>query len=190
MATWQADVERFATVRMRELPKLDPDREVTIVALPGEVKVVKTRRGDRMAFAQLEDVDASVECVFFSEPWARSQRAIQAGEPVVVTGKLEISAEGEAKIRASAAELLSAMRERATREIRFTLSVGDLAGSRLDRFKELLAANPGACTTRVSLAADGVEAELTLPDLPTAPVAALVEGAQTLFGRADVVVLS
>ena len=79
MQAHQGDVARFASgplSGLRARVSATPMLEVRLVVLPTEIRKTKTRRGDRMAFVRLEDVDAgSIECVFFSDPWARSQRA-------------------------------------------------------------------------------------------------------------------
>src|SRR5690606_666952 len=71
MEAFGAEVKRHATCGIRALGEVEQESEVRIVGVPAEVKVVKTRRGDRMAFVRLEDADGAVECVFFSEPWLR-----------------------------------------------------------------------------------------------------------------------
>jgi DNA polymerase III alpha subunit len=141
-----------------------------------------------MAFVRLEDADRAVECVFFAEAYARSARALESQEPVLVIGKVE--AGDEVKIVANAAEPLSDLRARIIREVRFQLDVRDLSGDRLDRFLELLQAQRGSCRTRLVMRMGGrIEAELQLPQHPVEPSTAMEESVTALFGRPDVVAL-
>lgn len=184
------DVGRFATLPIGRLDELDADTDVRVLGIPGEVRTVKTRTGDRMAFVQLEDVDASVECTFFSGAWARSQRTIDAGAPVLITGGLE-SRDGELKIRVKSAELLSDVRARTTREITFTLTAEELSEGRLERFAKMLKEHPGTCAARLVVQVPGrFQATLGLPHISLHAGAPLEEHLLSLFGRHDAVVLS
>jgi DNA polymerase-3 subunit alpha len=184
------DVERFASRAIRDLEELRPDSEVRLVGLPADVRTVKTKNGDRMAFVQLEDTDAAIECTFFSQAWARSQRTVESGVPILVTGTLE-NRDGELKLRANAAELLSEVRVRNTREVTFVLRADELVEHRLQRFIELLRESHGPCPARVVIDVPGrFRARLGLPRMSVDPGAALEERVLALFGRADAVVLS
>jgi DNA polymerase-3 subunit alpha len=184
------DVARYASVDTKGLAAVPADQEVRILGIPVDVRTIKTRRGDRMAFVKLEDTHGTVECVFFSEAWGRSQKAIAAAAPVLVVGRLEGRAD-ELKIRAGTAELLSDIRSRSTNEVHFHLGLRDLDGERLARFATLLRERRGGCRARVILRQPGAfEAELCLPDLPVDPGTELEEAAHVLFGRSDVVALS
>jgi DNA polymerase III alpha subunit len=131
-----------------------------------------------------------IECVFFSEPWSRSQRALQNGKAVLVTGRVE-GGEDEPKILATSAELLSEVRARSTTEVRFHLAIEELDGDRLDRFVALLRKQRGPCRARLVVQRRGrFEAELDLPQHPVDPGTALEEDVQGLFGRGDVVALA
>ena len=161
-------------------------RAIGIVA---DLRIVRTRRNDRMAFVRLEDAEGSIECVFFADAYTRSFRALEQSEPVLVTGRLETGAD-ERKIVASSAELLSDVRARTTREVQFTLDVRDLTGDRLERFLQVLTAERGGCRSRLILRSRGkYEAELLLPQLPVEPSTTLQESLVARFGRPDVVQL-
>ena len=104
-----------------------------------------------MGFVSVVDERAGVECVFFSDAWALSERVLTAGVPILVRGKLEKShREGEetCKIIAESAELLSDVRERRTRAVHLLLEQAELM-PRLSDLSELLTQTPG--TTPVHL---------------------------------------
>ncbi|MEN0066848.1 MAG: DNA polymerase III subunit alpha [Myxococcota bacterium] len=185
-----ADVARYATATLSELAAHAEADEVRIIAMSVDVRTVRTKRNDKMAFVRLEDAKASIESVFFSEPWARSQRAIESGEPVLVTGQVELTGD-EVKFRARSAESLTDVRARMTREVRFILDLDDLNGDRLDQFRDLLRSQKGGCRSTLVVRAEGrFEAELQLPELPVEPSPNLEQCVQALFGRLDVVALS
>jgi DNA polymerase-3 subunit alpha len=192
----QAHADDVVRYRARTIPQLlqgeggtDEDDTVRVLGIVVDTRIVRTRRMDRMAFVRLEDAEASIECVFFAEAFARSMRALEQQEPILVTGRLEAGAD-ERKIVASSAELLSEVRARTTREVQFTLDVDDLSGERLERFIAVLASQRGGCRSRLVLASRGrYEAELALPSLPVEPSTALQESVVALIGRPGVVQL-
>ncbi len=190
MQAHEADVARYATATLSQLAEHVDADEVRVIAMSVDTRVVRTKRGDKMAFVRLEDARASIEGVFFSEPWARSQRAVEAGEPILVTGEVELNGD-EVKFRARSAETLTDVRARMTREVRFVLELADLHGDRLDEFRKLLQDQRGTCRSMLVVRAEGrFEAELQLPELPVEPSPNLEQCVQALFGRLDVVALS
>ncbi len=191
MQAHTADVERYASCpAVARLAEHIGAEEVRVMGLPVDVRVVTTRRNDKMAFVQLEDAGGSVECVFFPEPWARSQRAIEANEPVLVTGTVEENSDG-AKLMGRSAETLSDIRGRMTREVRFELDICDLEGDRLERFLHLLREQRGSCRSCLMVRVDGrFQALLQLPDLPVEPSTGMEEQVHALFGRPGVVELT
>jgi DNA polymerase-3 subunit alpha len=195
MQSHAKDVARFASgtiasLRQPAARSAPAEAEVRVIGLPSDVRVVKTRRGDRMAFVKVEDDTGWIEAVFFPEVWGRSQRAVQAQKAILVTGAIEISND-ETKLRANGAELLSDLRIRTTKEVRFSLHTRELEGDRLERFIQVLKKMRGGCRTRLALRSLGrFEVEVDLPGYPVEPGTELDEAVQTLFGRPDAVVLS
>jgi DNA polymerase-3 subunit alpha len=190
MQTHGADVKRYACTPVAELSQVRADQEVRVLGLVVSTRIVKTKRNDKMAFVELEDAGGAVECVFFADAWASSQRAIEAADGAVcVTGKVEASADG-VKIIARTAERLTDVRTRSVKAVSFRLTPAELEGDRLDRFLEALDELRGDVDSRLFVTVPGrYEAELRLPRR-VEPSVALEEQMTTLFGRVDVVALS
>ena len=190
MQAHHTDVSRYASEKLSGLADVRAD-EVRVLAMVSDVRTInaKGRRDSKMAFVRVEDEEASVECVFFPDAWARSQRALESGEPVLITGKLEHGE--EVKIMGKTAEPLTEVRARTTREVRFLFELPELSGAKLRSFREVLEGQRGGCRSRVVLRKEGrYEAELLLPDLPVEPSTRMEESVHALFGRNDIVALS
>jgi DNA polymerase-3 subunit alpha len=182
MEAFEADVQRFATAPLHLLSTVQAEGDVRVIGVPGDVRVVKTKRGDRMAFVQLEDARMAVECVFFSEPWTRSQTALKAGGPVLVTGRIEASSEG-VKILATTAEPLEELRSRFFRRVTIKLRAEDCEPDKVDRLKALLEAERGSCELTVIVSRAGrYVAKFGLAG-GVVPSRALEEGVAVLLGR-------
>lgn len=68
-----------------------PKTEVKLGGLVSELREVTTKKGSRMAFAQVEDMNGKVEAIFFPDTYTAVQeilkQAIAEGEPVILGGK-------------------------------------------------------------------------------------------------------
>ena len=97
--------------------------ETSIGGIVAACRLLKTRKGDRMAVFTLDDAVGSVEVVVFPETYQRSAEVIETGRLVLVRGKVE---RDEETVRLLAAEVapLDSVRERATREIAIRVSAG------------------------------------------------------------------
>lgn len=189
MQAHERDVMRFASGPMKLLPTMKGLDEVRVMGLVVDQRTTRTRRGDKMAFVRLEDHESSVEITFFSDALARSRAALDQSGPVLVVGSLEVR-DDEVKILATSAETLTALRERTTRVVRFTVDLDELLGEQLQRFYDILKSQRGACDSLLVVRRGGkYEAELRLPEHPVAPSAEMEESVHALFGRPDVVAL-
>ena len=93
---------------------IEPD--TSIGGIIAACRLLKTRKGDRMAVFSIEDAQGSVEVIAFPEAYQRSASLIDAGTLVLVRGKLE---RDEESVRILASEIvpLESVRERLTREV-------------------------------------------------------------------------
>ena len=72
-----------------------------------EVKSFTTKKGDKMAVIQLEDLSGDYEVVVFPEVFTQSEDTIQVGKVVAVKGFEEEAPDGTMQITASAVALYS-----------------------------------------------------------------------------------
>ena len=184
-------VARIASGSIPDLSGMTDEKEVAIAGMVSAFRAVKTRRGSRMAFVTLEDEHGSVECVFFSDPFLRSQKALAEGQPLLVRGKLE-RGEDSVKVLAESAELLSEVRERSTRAVALRVDAQEVDDSRRAALIQLLRGSPGSCELTLHVRFPGrAVAVLRLPEaLRVVPDDTFMQGLETLFRRPDVARLS
>ena len=70
------DLSRFITCSCAELNEGHDGRNVTLVGMLASIRTTVTKKGDRMAFVQLEDMQGQCEAVFFPETYTKSARSI------------------------------------------------------------------------------------------------------------------
>lgn len=162
------DIERMRITLIERLNGVQAEKDIGILGMVSTLKIVKTKKGDKMAFAQLEDLSGSVEVIFFPEAFSRSQAALSSDQPVVVRGKVERKEDG-AKLLADSAEAADTVRERTTSRVVVSLPSHAITAERIHKFKELLTRNKGRCELRLWLQEAGLfRAPLRMPDWPVA----------------------
>jgi DNA polymerase-3 subunit alpha len=92
----------------------------TMAGIVSGCRIVKTRKGDRMAVFMLEDQVGSVEVVVYPEPYKQFASFIENDRMVVVTGRVEVDEE-RAKMRATDVKDLKAVTERLVKEVCVTM---------------------------------------------------------------------
>jgi DNA polymerase-3 subunit alpha len=142
------EVDRYASCRIAHLAALPSDKEVSVAGMPSSMKVIRTKRGDKMAFVSLEDDTGDVECIFFSEPYSNSMKVLKSGRPIMLKGRMDSKGD-EPKILAESVELLSELRERGTKEVQISLKAHELNDKSVAAFEKLLLASPGRCPVRM-----------------------------------------
>jgi DNA polymerase-3 subunit alpha len=189
MDAYRADQDRFGSGRLASLRDLPGGNEVRVLAVPTDVRVVKTKRGDKMAFVQIDDGTACIEAVFFSDAWARSAAAVGTDGPVLVHAEIESSEDG-IKLRASGAEPLEEVRARTYRSATLRLKVDELTHERLTKLRTLFVSERGDCALTVTVHAPGrYLATFDLPSRRVAPSRAFEDGVAAVLGRFDALVL-
>ncbi len=97
LSRYREDLYRLATVSTAEIPELPEGSEVALGGLIAGIKKIITRKGDNMAFLDVEDLTGTVEVVVFPRTYLQNRLAIREDEVVLVKGKVSGSGE-EAKI--------------------------------------------------------------------------------------------
>ncbi len=103
-------------------PMARSGEDVAVGGIVSAVRALKTRKGDPMAVATIEDRHGSLEVVVFPETFKACRPLIEVGTLVVVRGKLERDEEA-ARVLASDVQPIGSVRERLAREMAITLAM-------------------------------------------------------------------
>ena len=162
----RGEVSRFVR---RSLDRLEPQRDLQLLA--GLVTATRTKitgRG-KMAFVTLDDGTTPQEVAVYAEVLETERGKIREDEVLIVEGKVskdDFAGEGKVRVTAERILTLAEARGRFARELRLSLN-GQVSKDRsaAQRLKTLLAAyTPGACPVRISYRNDEAQCELSLGD--------------------------
>jgi DNA polymerase III subunit alpha len=141
---FQNELNRYTTTTIAECVQAQRSRDIMVGATVAGLREFITRRGDRMAFATLQDRSDEIDAVVFSDLYLEAEELLKGDEPIWIKGTLERS-DNSSKIILSKkkgnAKILSLRYayEALGREIHIHLnSGGRMPQDRVSRFRALL----------------------------------------------------
>lgn len=179
----EKDIRRFTTADTATLEERADKSEIKICGIVATMKELMTKKGDRMAFATLEDLVGSVEVVVFPEVFAKASEYLKSDDPLLVTGTID-KGEKSAKIMASDVVPLRDVTARQTSRVIFALQGDGLDRYRLEELKAIMLRHPGTCKATLTIdIPDQCRATIALPDsCMVAPSDELTVEVKNLFG--------
>jgi DNA polymerase-3 subunit alpha len=138
LARYQEEIERITRVDTSALSTLQSGDEIKICGLVSGLKEINTKKGDRMAFLNLEDMKGFVEVILFPEVFKAALPHLRGGDPIIVRGILELS-EDHVKIRGLEVKPLSeASSSLPPKPVHLTIPLSSLTQSRLADLKKII----------------------------------------------------
>ena len=81
--------------------KLQPDKIITIAGMVSTLRLMNTRRGDRMAFIRLSDRSGSMEVAVFSDVYRENSSLLKKDQLLIIEGEVSVDDfTGDYKVRA------------------------------------------------------------------------------------------
>lgn len=186
LAAFAEVLDHCASARTNTLQTLGDKQPVRLGGVVAALREVTTRRGTRMAFVTLEDLQGTVEVVVFSEAYEGARELLQSDRPIFVVGTTDINEEN-VKVICDSLFPLDEAPARITKQIRFRVAAQEANAERLQQLKQILGRFPGECPAFLHVTIpEKSETILSLPPaLRVLPSAALTRAVTELFG-ADV----
>jgi DNA polymerase-3 subunit alpha len=175
------ELSRWANATCARLAALTEPAEVTIGGLITSLRLIKTRRGDRMATFVLEDLDGSVEVLIFPETYKKVGARLAEDEIVMVKGKAEPVDDGKTRLLCSELQLLEDAKRTDARHVRVEVRSWDK--DKAQRLRDILESHRGDCPVTLGLRAGGYDVVMhTMPGLSVRPDRAFSDEIGALFG--------
>jgi DNA polymerase-3 subunit alpha len=127
---------------------------VTVGGMIAECKRIRTRKGDPMMFATLDDLEGQVELLVFNSAYAQNAEKVDTDRVVIVRGRVDHKEQGEIKLVAQDVEAFEPTREEVAQAAaaaaaepvlrRLTVHVSPgVPDSFLEELKEIVGHHPG-----------------------------------------------
>jgi len=186
------DLARFTDTTATQIEGKE-GREVRVGGLLTMLRETRTRRGKRMGFGTLEDLEGSFELVIFTQSYEEHLELLRlakdGGEegngpiPLVVSGNLEA---GESpKILVRSIGRLADAEKTLTSKLRLRVKEPEVTRDRLLALRKVLGQHPGDCTVHIHITIPGESETIVSVGAVRGvrPTDALLSEVNALFGR-------
>ncbi len=119
-------------------------KEVLLGGIIGAIKQVKTRKGDFMAYLELEDLAGMIEVTVFPELFRNNLLEIVPEAEMIVRGRLEIE-EDTRKLIASDVIPMKNARELLSQQLKVHIYLPGMENEKIDRLKSIVEQYRGDC---------------------------------------------
>ena len=188
LARYETAISRFGTATTTSLADVADGKEATLCGIISTVRNMTTKKGDRMAYFQLEDLLGLVEVIAFPDLYKSAGALITPESVVQVTGTVDRAEKG-IRLKGIRLESLTELRARAVTRINIRLDESPGALSRLGQLEQVLRRHPGLASIYLTfcLPSDGVEADMSaLPHLTALPNESFIAEVEEVLGRGSV----
>ncbi len=142
---FKGEVKRFATCSIQDLFKLQDKSQVKVAGVIENLKMKRTKKGDRMAILSLEDQTGATQVIIFPEAFNTYSVFLRNDEPLLICGIAEVG-ESSSKIVAKDIVSLESLRHKSIRTIELELDHKTTSRDLLEDIKDILFRYPGECS--------------------------------------------
>ncbi len=148
-------LEKFSNVNAISIHESDDKQTMRMGGVVSSTRRLLTKKGDPMAFVQVEDLHGVVEVVVFPEVFAASESLLIEDSPIFVQGELQKD-EKSVKILAETIIRIGQAEETWTASVHFKLDVNRTRHEDLLDLKKIMEKHIGSCRAYIHLQQPGV----------------------------------
>jgi DNA polymerase-3 subunit alpha len=183
------ELAHWATASTGRLPGMTAAKEVSLGGIIAGLRLIKTRRGDRMASFVLEDLDGGVEALVFPETFKKVAARLADDQVVLVKGKPEALDEGKVRLLVSEVQALDQAKLAEARYVTIRVPLPSWDRAKAERLRDILDGHRGDCPVTLELVRPGVCAVSIVPNsyYRVRPDAGLRDELEALLGPGSLV---
>jgi DNA polymerase-3 subunit alpha len=181
---FKAELEQWASATTGSLGQAAGNGEISVGGVITGLRLIRTKKGDRMATFVLEDTEGSVECLVFPETYKQTAGRLADDQVVLVKGRAEMPDEGRARILASDVMPLEQAKLAEARSVTIRVPAAGWDRSKGERLRDILGAHRGDCPVTLEIVRPGAYAVALAPSamFRVRPDAMLRDEIETLLG--------
>ncbi len=148
------DIRSIADTEIRQLAEMKDNLPVRVGGIIKSYRPHRSKKGDPMAFLEIEDVFESTEVIVFPDAFSRCGSYLENTGPIIVQGHIQ-KGERAAKIIAESIYPLEEAREKFTELIKIKLRAEKISREKLNKLKKILYQYHGNCPIVLTVAFPG-----------------------------------
>lgn len=145
LARYEQEIHSFSCVSIPDLSEQQNNENVSIVGIIYNLKVRLSKNGKKFAIGMVEDMEGTIEAVFFPAAYEQYEHYITMEEPVMLTGKIEIENNVAKKIIVKEVQSLREIRLNSITALHITLDSVGTDKQILSKLKSALMGHSGDC---------------------------------------------
>jgi DNA polymerase-3 subunit alpha len=191
LTRYEAILSALSTATTMGLKDCEDGSEVKLCGIIASVKSMLTKKGDRMAYLTVEDLQGTTEVIVFPDLFRTAGELIAPERVVRITGTIDRGDKGT-KIRGSKIEPLADVQTQSIKRIRIRLTDRPEVREQLPRLLDVFRRHPGSTTISMAFRTDDtLEAETApLPNLTVCPSDHFVSDVEEVLGKGALSLLS
>jgi DNA polymerase III subunit alpha len=160
---FRAELEQWVTCTTGRLAERSELPEVAMGGIITGLRLIKTKKGDRMASFVLEDLEGSVEALVFPETYKKTAGRLADDQLVLVKGKAEMAEEGRGRILVSDVLPLEQAKLAEARFVTIRVAMSSWDRSKGERLRDILGSHRGECPVTLEFVRPGAFAVALAP---------------------------
>jgi len=160
---FRAELAQWTNATTGTLALQAANGEVTVGGLVTALRLIKTKKGDRMASFVLEDLEGSVETLVFPEAYKKAGARLADDQVVLVKARAEIQDDGKARLLASDVLPLEQAKLAEARHVTIRVPLGAWDRGKGERLRDILGAHRGDCPVTLEIVRPGSWAAALAP---------------------------
>jgi DNA polymerase-3 subunit alpha len=160
---FKSELTQWATATTASLLTLAEAKEVSVGGIIAALRLIKTRKGDRMATFVLEDLEGGVESLVFPETYKKVAGRLAEDQIVLVKGRAEVQDEGKVRLLVSELLPLEQAKLAEARYVTVRVPINGWNRSVGERLRDILDAHRGDCPVTLELVRPGSYAVAVAP---------------------------
>ncbi|MFC1516293.1 DNA polymerase III subunit alpha [Thermodesulfobacteriota bacterium] len=164
LAQYENLIDKFTNANTVSIKEKKDREAVRLGGIVRNSKIIKTKRGDLMAFVTMEDMHGTVEVTIFSSVYMSVSDLLADDTPILVQGQVQMD-ENAIKVLADRVILMDKAEETWTAKINLTIDLTASDKDVLSRLFHVLKRHPGSCKAYLQLLdPEKTETIIELPD--------------------------
>jgi len=191
LTRFEATLKALSTATTVGLSDVSDGKEVRICGIIASVKSMITKKGDRMAYLNVEDLHGTVEVIAFPDLFKTAGELIAPERLVRITGTIDRGDKGT-KLRGVKIEPLADVQTQSIKRVQIRLSDRPDATDQLPKLRDIFTRYPGNTTVSLTFSmGNALEADtVPLPNHTISPSEYFVADVEEVLGKGALSLLS
>ncbi len=156
-------LKKMSSMPISEIKEIhgSDERNLSLAGMIATKRQILTKKGDRMAFATLEDLTGKIECIVFPKVYAECEELLDSDEPLLFTGMVRLS-EDPRKMFPNKITSLKEEADESISGIDINLNIEDATPHTMAKLKETILSYRGAVPVNLNFKSSSGMASMPL----------------------------